>query len=511
MNSAENRTFTFVNALKVRVSARTSCALTDSTKSVFAVIMLGHPVFGVVLLLACNAFGHVPGNRAIAKPPLVSPEASTSLICPSADSSDCYPSIFQPAVHFQHIRPGQSIPPGLHVRLNIATGEKEARLNIPEENEGHEGAVLVIDNVDETEGSSEAKAEAQVGSSQTRLEDHKSHLNAKTSEKAQKPVPKSRPHHRPEFSEASQYDTAKEVIMNTRFIANQPASQEQTNALADLTDLAHDLDWGRTITEDIELCDHLSRMILSVDASGPAAMQDLRPSIFLLLGTAIQNNMPANSDLQNFQKTGAMDLIARTTEILVHEQHRRLEHDDEHVFASTLTSRAVFFLSQFCADENILKHFVYDSPAFLFSTKLKTPSSGLAILRDLFSPTPAPQKQHSEDHESSQSHQKSQIRIANFLTDHASTIASINQAGPDRTDRSILNDWCDVLSAGMDGRRKAFGRRRKSQLAEDTAFQSFLAAKGAIAQALAEHNFGLPGGCGSGSARMVDNEMGSEL
>ncbi|TAQ83349.1 hypothetical protein B7494_g8327 [Chlorociboria aeruginascens] len=39
--------------------------------------------------------------------------------------------LFQPSKDFQIIKEGQDIEPGLHVRLNIYTGEKEARLNIP--------------------------------------------------------------------------------------------------------------------------------------------------------------------------------------------------------------------------------------------------------------------------------------------------------------------------------------------------------------------------------------------
>ena len=69
--------------------------------------------------------------------PLSSPSSADQLsqICPSSDPSSCYPSVFQPTLDFQPILEGQSIPRGLHVRLNMATGEKEARLNVPMESE----------------------------------------------------------------------------------------------------------------------------------------------------------------------------------------------------------------------------------------------------------------------------------------------------------------------------------------------------------------------------------------
>ena len=36
--------------------------------------------------------------------------------------------VFQPTSEWQAIRPGQGIPAGLHVRMNLETGEKEAKL-----------------------------------------------------------------------------------------------------------------------------------------------------------------------------------------------------------------------------------------------------------------------------------------------------------------------------------------------------------------------------------------------
>lgn len=37
--------------------------------------------------------------------------------------------VFVPTSEWQHVKEGQSIPRGLHVRLNMATGEREAKLN----------------------------------------------------------------------------------------------------------------------------------------------------------------------------------------------------------------------------------------------------------------------------------------------------------------------------------------------------------------------------------------------
>lgn len=48
--------------------------------------------------------------------------------------------VFQPTSDWQAIRPGQGIPAGLHVRMNLQTGEKEAKLM-----DGDDGSKYKID------------------------------------------------------------------------------------------------------------------------------------------------------------------------------------------------------------------------------------------------------------------------------------------------------------------------------------------------------------------------------
>ncbi len=60
-----------------------------------------------------------------------SPATATDIICHTSDPADCYPRVFQPTENFQVVRDDQDLPPGLHIRLNLNTGLKEARLNIP--------------------------------------------------------------------------------------------------------------------------------------------------------------------------------------------------------------------------------------------------------------------------------------------------------------------------------------------------------------------------------------------
>lgn len=80
-----------------------------------------------------------------------SPSADVDLICHTDNPAECYPRIFQPTDEFQLVHDDQEIPKGLHVRLNINTGQKEAKINVPDEADSAlEGlpvdrAVVVVD------------------------------------------------------------------------------------------------------------------------------------------------------------------------------------------------------------------------------------------------------------------------------------------------------------------------------------------------------------------------------
>ncbi|KAK3191639.1 nucleotide exchange factor sil1 [Lecanicillium sp. MT-2017a] len=68
----------------------------------------------------------------------ISPAASDTdvkpdLICHTSNPQDCYPRVFEPTDEFQVLHDDQEIPNGLHVRLNMETGLKEAKINVPDE------------------------------------------------------------------------------------------------------------------------------------------------------------------------------------------------------------------------------------------------------------------------------------------------------------------------------------------------------------------------------------------
>lgn len=61
-------------------------------------------------------------------------DTERDLIC--ASDNDCYPKVLIPTEEWQQIREGQDIPQGLHVRLNIDTLVKEAKILDEDDEEG---------------------------------------------------------------------------------------------------------------------------------------------------------------------------------------------------------------------------------------------------------------------------------------------------------------------------------------------------------------------------------------
>jgi nucleotide exchange factor SIL1 len=86
-----------------------------------------------------------------------SPAVDVDLICHTDNSSECYPKIFVPTDEFQTVHEDQDLPPGLHVRLNVWTGHKEAKINVPDEQVAEvaglpvDSSVVVVDQPNEEE------------------------------------------------------------------------------------------------------------------------------------------------------------------------------------------------------------------------------------------------------------------------------------------------------------------------------------------------------------------------
>ena len=95
------------------------------------------------------AFSALAGNVLASN--VAAPVDDVEVVCHTDNPADCYPKIFQPTKEFQKIHEDQDLPPGLHIRLNIGTGEREAKLNDPDEDDAAVAglptnrAVVVVD------------------------------------------------------------------------------------------------------------------------------------------------------------------------------------------------------------------------------------------------------------------------------------------------------------------------------------------------------------------------------
>lgn len=276
------------------------------------------------LLVALSSFLGTKGT-------LPSPKASTELICHTNNAAECYPSTFQPTEEFQIIKDDQALPPGLHVRMNLATGVKEARLNVPEPENTYSDLVIV--EKPEPEGEHENNivdhiVDAFVDDPETPVQHDQSILSN---------PPRIRD---PPFEPGEAYEFESSMSQ----LRNPPGEGHDLNpALIALQDLCHSGDWGLKLTKD----SNVTRLLVKVfqDVSHHLSV---RSGAALLLATAIQNNPDAlAAALSHFYNdewpTGPLDAILLA---LVHEQ------------SAKLLIRAVFLLSSLCQDQDQLARFV---------------------------------------------------------------------------------------------------------------------------------------------------------
>lgn len=198
-------------------------------------------------------------------------EQDQDLICSSQNPKDCYPKVFQATDEFQVIREGQDIPHGLHVRLDVTTGKKEAKLNDPNEKDpALEG--LPVDSsmvvVESPEGAQDVP-----------------------------PVPKGAPAYEavgkikaPQTENQAFYDSL--TVLKTLSLNDRPVDA----ALSILKDIAHDIYYGLKVAEDANavkelLCMMSSQDLFAKDFDDEAVTQ--AGDAAYIIGSALQNNQKA--------------------------------------------------------------------------------------------------------------------------------------------------------------------------------------------------------------------------
>ncbi|KAL8943537.1 MAG: hypothetical protein Q9216_000995 [Gyalolechia sp. 2 TL-2023] len=250
-----------------------------------------------------------------------SPKAFADLICHTNHASECYPRIFQPTREFQVIRDDQNLPPALHIRMNLATGVKEARLNVLESSADEiSSGLTVIEDPD------------QFG-----------HGSAKNVDYPIDPqdVPTQQPIRSPSYN-AAENSVFFDSISDVKFHDSADPGRLSA-ALNALEDLAHSYQWGLALAKDVDLNHRLFQLLLPSQPS-----EEIRSLAALAIGTAIHNNLEAlSAALSHFYN---YDWTEGPLEAVI----LALSHED----TPALLSRMVFLLSSLCQDESQLKRFL---------------------------------------------------------------------------------------------------------------------------------------------------------
>ncbi|KAI1374112.1 hypothetical protein F4677DRAFT_427151 [Hypoxylon crocopeplum] len=211
---------------------------------------------------------------ASSPPPSESPSAQTELICHTDNPADCYPKVFSATGEFQIVYEDQDLPPGLHVKLDIQTGQKQAKLyNQKENNPALEGlpvdrSIVVIDTDAPEDDAPQipygAPAYEPVGVVKAPREKNEGFVQA--------------------LEDLKKYSS----------VFDPP--QELDRALQDLEDISHDMYYGLQIAEDAGALQALFCLLTKREAARPADKPLTERPDFLassILASSIRNNKPA--------------------------------------------------------------------------------------------------------------------------------------------------------------------------------------------------------------------------
>ena len=229
----------------------------------------------------------------------------------------------------------QSIPPGLHVRMNLATGLKEARLNIPEPEDAPKADIVVVDNTPiRLAADEEAEAEPVT---QPGLQDQS---------QPERDYDYLRPSLDPEEASLFALETS-----NLR-----SSSIPTLETLEALTDLVHSYDWGLALAQDGLLIDKLANIFQPY--SETHAPIEIRSATALLLGTAIQNNPEALTALLSHREEPTRGVLEQDVlHSVISTLTLKLEQDSP-IALLQLHQRNVFVVYQLASSPAQLRHFI---------------------------------------------------------------------------------------------------------------------------------------------------------
>ncbi|CAK9437467.1 uncharacterized protein LODBEIA_P18450 [Lodderomyces beijingensis] len=231
--------------------------------------------------------------------------SSKNIICNPEDASDCYPKLFEPSEQWQTIRPGQEIPPGLHVRLNVDTLTKEAKLMAPEDKDKDEhvnelvvgeGGVIDHDHdddkeVDKSKSSSVSPQQKLRGEQIQQILKNKVGYKPKTRVNTQDLT-----NFQGAMGEIGQYDISGATSEDDRRL---------DLALETLEEYVHDIELGAKLTHNTDV---LSKLVYLAQHGGN---EQLSGKIYNIIASALRNNPDAVDNVVD----GGFDYVSFTKDL----------------------------------------------------------------------------------------------------------------------------------------------------------------------------------------------------
>ncbi|KAK6189566.1 ribosomal protein S15 [Pestalotiopsis sp. IQ-011] len=233
-------------------------------------------VVAIFTLLSCFAYS-VSAASSSAAP---SPSAEGELICHTDNQAECYPKVFSATDEFQVVHDDQDLPPGLHVRMDIYSGVKEAKLYTP----GADDAALEGLPVDQSVLVVDPEPAEDVPR-----------------------IPQGAPVYEPVGAvkepqvQDPDFTAALEFLKEHAETAPGAEKHPLDDALVDLEDISHDMYYGSKIIEDEDAVKSLFCLLTARNAE-QATWATIQQRDFLassILSSSLQNNPPALRHLED--------------------------------------------------------------------------------------------------------------------------------------------------------------------------------------------------------------------
>ena len=243
-------------------------------------------LLSIVLLLA---------QLAATSPTIV--DVEEELICPDSNNPTiCYPKVFIPTNDWQIIKPDQDIPAGLHVGLNLETGEREAKLMSKEDAESNDQdeAVVVVGgdaNNDNSDNNDDVFATKSNDDHANKLK-HEQIASALHINKNKKV--------RVSHGDLTDFTSAVEKVeeYDQSKLDDVTEKERLIKALDTINDLSHDIELGEQVTSNTVLFNKL------VDLASTNKDELIEEKIYNIITASLRNNPGAITNLLNGKVSG---------------------------------------------------------------------------------------------------------------------------------------------------------------------------------------------------------------